>query len=203
MDKDTEKTPQERINELIVKMNMVPELRRGKAGIKNADLIRDELDKKHQEEKEELERELESLVEQPVKENKERTGVNIDLKPIINPENAPQLFEILKGYFDKSQHNELEHILSTGESLDKGKLVFKGNANRLTYTFKQLIEHNLISGCEKKDLEKWLINNFQSLNKGKPTDLNQGTTHKSISGQQYHCKTPIIKIIDGQPQRFG
>lgn len=136
---------------------------------------------------------------QPIKTS-QTPPENIVIKPTIATETAEDLFDIMKGSFETGQHAELKNILKTGTDA-KQWLVFKGNANRLTDSFKQLIEKNLLTGCNKEHLQKWLITNFQYLNKGEVNNLNPGTTHKSISGKSYPCKNPLIKIQKGQVLR--
>jgi hypothetical protein len=139
------------------------------------------------------------LVINHLAEDKEST-IPIQIKPRIGDETANSLFEILRESFEDSQHSELISLFKTGDDV-KQKLVFKGAANRLTDVFKRLIEANLLGGCNKKDLQNWIIANFQYLRKGSPSDFNKKTTHKSISGDQYPCKNPVIEIVNGQVQR--
>ena len=127
---------------------------------------------------------------------KETELLKIEKRPIIALEKIKELFEILKGYFEPIQHNELNSLLTTGKR-GKQKLIFKDNANRLTDTFKQLIENNLITGCKKDGLENWIIANFQFLKEKTPTDFKKYTVHKNISGKYYPCNNRIIIIENG------
>ncbi|WP_338813138.1 hypothetical protein V9L05_17520 [Bernardetia sp. Wsw4-3y2] len=130
----------------------------------------------------------------------EQTDNTNDIKQKVstNPtiKQANTLFEILKDYFEKSQHEELGKLLSTGENVTT-KLVFKSNANKLMNTFKQLKENELIIVESKKQLEQWLINNFKFIKQSKPSDLIKDTVHTSISTNKQPCKNPIIQVKNG------
>lgn len=124
----------------------------------------------------------------------------IETKPNINKETANDVFIILQGYFDTSQHTELSSLLKNGND-SKSKLLFRAQGNKLTDTFKQLYEANLLTGCQKKDLQNWIVSNFQYLNKKQPTDFNYKTVEKNVSSNEYPCKNPIIKIENGKVLR--
>lgn len=140
-------------------------------------------------------KDLESLPITPIIKNP--PSKKIVTKPTFDFQTANKIFEILKGYFDDTQHSDLEKLIKTGNEITQ-KLVFKDKANRLTDTFKQLIEKKLLTGCSKMDLETWLIDNFCNLINGVVHDLKPQTTHKHISGKNYPCKNPIIEIKNGQ-----
>ena len=122
---------------------------------------------------------------------------NQNQTPTLKKETANVLFEILKEYFDKDRYLDLKGLFVNGKT-PKNKLVFNDNANRLTDTFKQLFDNNLLLKCNKEVLKKWLVANFQFVKKGIISDLKPNTVHKSISGDQYHCKNPIIEIKEGK-----
>ena len=124
---------------------------------------------------------------------------NYNSYPVFRHEIVDTIFSFLKHYFDINQHNELKSILEDGNDL-KSKLIFKGNANQLADAFKQLINGNLITGCKKETLEKWVFKNFQySNNKDIPTDFKLRYLQDIISTNKDSCKKPIfdVKKIDG------
>ena len=126
---------------------------------------------------------------------------------IVNPEVKiksdvfDDLITILKDYFDEEYHEELRELLVSGKKLNR-KLVFNGSAIQLTDVFKQLKENQMIVGCNKQYLENWLVNNFMFNKKGNISEFNHQSTHKSISGNNYPCKKPIIQIGSGKLCRF-
>lgn len=114
----------------------------------------------------------------------------------ISASQLQTLYEILKDYFLNIDHNNLLETLTNGRT-SPSKLFFQGRANQLCDTFKQLYDNNYIPGYFRKDVERWLISNFQSRKDGKATDLNPTTTEKSISGDEYVCQSPLIEIENG------
>jgi len=125
----------------------------------------------------------------------------IKIRPTLNPDYIDPLYNILKHYFEPTQQAELLSLLQTLGNT-KQKLIFKGNANRFTDTFKKIFEHSFITGWQKKDLTNWICSNFKFLHNGMQKDFNKSTTEKSISGDRYHCKNPIIKIENGKISKF-
>lgn len=125
----------------------------------------------------------------------------IELKPILKPEAVLIVFDILKDFFKLEHQTELKTVIETGNKASK-KLLFKGNGNRLTDTFKKLIEHDFITGCQKQDLINWIISNFTFTQQNKVKAFVYDTVEKTISRNYYPCKSPLIEIKNGQIQRF-
>jgi hypothetical protein len=124
----------------------------------------------------------------------------IELKPILKPEAVQIVFDIIKDFFSPEHQTELKQVIETGNKVGK-KLLFKGNGNRLTDTFKKLIEHDFITGCQKQDLINWIISNFTFTQKNKVKAFVYDTVEKTISRNYYPCKSPLIEIKNGQIQR--
>ena len=95
----------------------------------------------------------------------------------------------------------VKQIIETGNKGSK-KLLFKDNGNRLTDTFKKLIELDLITGCEKQDLINWIILNFNYTHRNKLKEFVYDTVEKTISRNNYPCKSPLIEIKNGQIQKI-
>jgi len=121
----------------------------------------------------------------------------VELKPILKPEAVQVVFDILKDFFSTEQQTEFKQVIETGNKASN-KLIFKGNGNRLTDTFKKLIEHNFILGCQKQDLINWIISNFNFIQQSKVKSFIYDTVEKTISRNFYPCKSPLIEIINGQ-----
>lgn len=124
----------------------------------------------------------------------------IEAKPIFNPKAVQIVFEIIKDFFGTEQQNELKQVLETGNNASQ-KLLFKDSGNRLTNTFKKLIEHDFITGCQKQDLINWVVSNFDFTHQNKAKAFIHGTVEKTISGNNYYCKSPLIEIENGQIQK--
>lgn len=117
----------------------------------------------------------------------------IELKPVFKHEVVQIIFDILKDYFSPEHQIEFRKMIETGSNASE-KLLFKENGNRLTDTFKKLIEHNFITGCQKQDLINWIISNFNFTNQRKPRTFIYDTVEKTISRNFYPCKSPLIEI---------
>lgn len=124
----------------------------------------------------------------------------IDLKPVLNPDAVQIVFDILKDFFSIEHQTEFKKLIETGNKANS-KLLFKGNGNRLTDTFKKLIEHDFITGCQKQDLINWIISNFTFINQNKAKAFIYDTVEKTISRNFYPCKSPLIEIKNGQIQK--
>jgi len=125
---------------------------------------------------------------------------SIEIKPIVKPEAVQAVFDILKDFFSPENQNEFKRVIETGSKVNN-KLLFKGNGNRLTDTFKKLIEHDFITGCQKQDLIRWIISNFTFIQQNKAKAFIYDTVEKTISRNYYPCKSPLIEIKNGQIQK--
>lgn len=118
-----------------------------------------------------------------------------DQKPYFRPIEVNIIFDLIKDYFDIKQQNQLKKILQ-GKSI-KSPLLFNGNGNQLTDTFKKLFESEFIINCLKQDLENWILMNFRYMFRGVEKMFTTDYLDKCISRNYYHCKNPIIKINQG------
>ena len=126
----------------------------------------------------------------------------IEAKPIFKPEAVQLVFEIIKDFFGTQQQNELKQVIKTGNNASQ-KLLFKDSGNRLTDTFKKLIEYDFITGCQKQDLINWIVSNFTFIHQNKAKAFVRRTVEKTISGNDFPCKSPLIEIKNGQIQKVG
>jgi hypothetical protein len=119
----------------------------------------------------------------------------------IEPEAAKELCAILKPFFNVEQQQDLQQLVLNGTDAN-GLLYFKDNGNRLADAFKQLWEHSLIIGCQKQDLETFLIGNFQYRFRDKMKTFTPDYAEKCISRNDNPCKNPLIKIEAGKVVRI-
>ncbi len=118
----------------------------------------------------------------------------INKYPIFTEGTADQLRTILKPYFASEEHESLTALLFEDKAPVR-PLVFKGNGNQLADAFKQLFDANLIVGCNKADLEKWIVPKFSYLSsKGELREFTEGYLNGMISTATRPCKSPILKI---------
>lgn len=118
------------------------------------------------------------------------------IKPTFKPEAIQTIFDRLKVFFKPEQQTQLLDLLKTGNTVSD-KLRFMDNGNRLTDTFKKLIEYGFITGCSKKALREWICLNFMFLQGNLVKSYNLETLERTLSGNQSPCKNPLIQIIDG------
>jgi hypothetical protein len=121
----------------------------------------------------------------------------IEMKPVLKPEAVQIVFDIIKDFFSPEQQTELKQLIEKGNKASE-KMLFKANGNRLTDTFKKLIEHDFITGCQKRDLINWIISNFAFTQQNKVKAFIYGTVEKTISRNDNPCKSPLIEIKNGQ-----
>jgi len=119
------------------------------------------------------------------------------IKPTFKPEAILTIFHELKDFFKPEQQAKLLEILKNGNNAGE-KLLFRDNSNRLTDTFKKLIEHDFITGCPKKVLRDWICQNFEFLDGPIPKPFNSDTVTRTLSGGKAPCKSPLIEVIDGK-----
>ncbi|MBK8451685.1 MAG: hypothetical protein IPL42_17395 [Saprospiraceae bacterium] len=136
----------------------------------------------------------------PQPTNPETEKETIESKPVFISEAVQTVFEIIKDFFSYEQQAELKQLLETGTVPSK-KLLFMGNSNRLTDTFKKLIEHDIITCCQKQDLIKWVISNFTFIYRNQVKAFKYDTVEKTISRNDNPCKSPLIVIKHGQIQK--
>ncbi|MBB5645906.1 hypothetical protein [Pedobacter cryoconitis] len=123
--------------------------------------------------------------------------------PKFDQQSANDFLKIMKSYFSEEDQIQLSALISDSKSLTN-RLIFRGNGNQLADAFKQLIEANLITGCLKSDLEKWVAKNFLYGTRETPKEYTEGWVGAIISEDTKPCKSPIIEIrmIDRVPTVF-
>lgn len=117
----------------------------------------------------------------------------VEIKPVLKPEAVQTVFDILKDFFKEEQKKELKQLLKTGNNTGE-HLIFLDNGNRLADAFKQLKNADIITGCEKKELEYWIGKNFkfrhrQEIKEYKPRYLND-----IISTNKDKCQNPLLNV---------
>jgi len=116
--------------------------------------------------------------------------------PVFKPGEIQNIFDLLKDFFSVEQQPQLKELLETGNNLSS-KLIFLDNGNRLADAFKQLIDGDLITGCNKKDLEKWIFINFNYVNKKKIKMFTIKYLNDIISTTKKLCHNPILDVKKG------
>lgn len=104
-----------------------------------------------------------------------------------------RLFEIIKGYFTPDDQQRLLPLLQENQS-PASPLLFHGSGNQLADAFKQLYEANLIVGCLKSDLEKWIAANFAYVYRKQQRTLPPNYLAAIISSNAKPCQSPILDV---------
>jgi hypothetical protein len=147
---------------------------------------------------------LESTKTQITPSPQQREDKPEQLNPVIRPTFKPEailtIFHELKDFFKPEQQAQLLEILTNGNNAGE-KLLFRDNSNRLTDTFKKLIEHDFITGCPKKVLRDWICMNFEFQDGELSKPFNSDTVTRTLSGGKAPCKSPLIEVIDGKITR--
>jgi hypothetical protein len=113
--------------------------------------------------------------------------------PYFLPEYRTLLLEILKSHFNSDQHEDLSKLI-TDPHQKSPILTFLGNGNKLPDAFKKLIQENIITQCNKKELEAWISKNFRYFSNMQFQNYTLKYLNDIISTQSDKCKTPILKI---------
>ena len=119
--------------------------------------------------------------------------VSIEFKPIFKPDAIPQIFDILKDFFSLEEQPELKKLLGSGGNVEQA-LLFLDNGSRLADTFKQLISADIITGCNKKELENWIFQNFKYKYRKEEKAFTLRYLHDIISTNKDKCQKPIINV---------
>jgi hypothetical protein len=121
----------------------------------------------------------------------------VNTRPIFKKEAIEQIYDILKDYFIGSDQKQLHDVLDTGSSINN-KLHFISNGNRLADAFKQLYDGSFITGCKKKELEKWVSQNFTFQDKNKVKHFTLRYLQDIISSSWSKCENPIIAVTQSK-----
>jgi len=80
-------------------------------------------------------------------------------RPKFNHQYIDDFLQLIRTYFSEEHFSQLDALIKTDEQ-PANQMIFSGNSNKLADAFKQLYEANLIVGCNKAELEKWILKHF-------------------------------------------
>lgn len=112
--------------------------------------------------------------------------------PIFNEQAATTFLEIVKDFFSKKHHTDLQELLNGKKP--KEKLLFLSNGNKLADAFKQLFEANFIVGCTKKVLERWILEHFEYKSRINKQCFKPSTLSDIISSDKNKCSNPLLNV---------
>lgn len=116
----------------------------------------------------------------------------------ILPEIRSNLYEILSPYFIDEDQEDLRQVLN-GEKDGERMLLFKEAGKKLAYLFKELFNNNCFVGYPKKNIQQWVLRNFEyNARKGR-NRFTESYLDKIISGSE-PVSNPIcfVKLVDGK-----
>ncbi len=151
--------------------------------------------------REEILQDFKRAVLKIVKTNKELIDIpvtsspkkEIKAKPSFREDIIGDLFDLLKNYFSANDKNHLLSLLKSDDSTNE-PLVFAGNGNQLADTFKQLFDANLIAGCNKAELQHWIMTHFVYREKGRQKKFTEKYLQDIISSNTKACKSPLFDV---------
>lgn len=120
------------------------------------------------------------------------SGVKANALPIFTEQAITDFFEIVKDSFPKKQQPTLQALLKGRKP--KEKLLFQENGNKLADALKQLFEANLITGCQKKDLERWILDHFEYQSRGDIKSFKVRSLSDIISSNKDKCSNPLLNV---------
>jgi hypothetical protein len=129
----------------------------------------------------------------PFAQQSQESIASAEVHPVFSHEYVPQIYNILKGYFPAEQQNDLLMLLETGGNVNK-PLRFISSGSQLADVFKQLFDGAIIKGCQKKDLQNWVMKNFYYLFRGEVKEFTLRYLHDIISSKKDKCQKPILDI---------
>jgi hypothetical protein len=114
-------------------------------------------------------------------------------RPKFNHQFTGDFLKLIKTYFSEEHFSQLTALIKLDEQ-PKTQLIFNGRGNQLADAFKQLYEANLIVGCNKAELEKWVLKYFLYSIRHKVREYTEGWLSAVISSDTKVCKSPILEV---------
>lgn len=114
-------------------------------------------------------------------------------RPKFNHQYIDDFLQLIRTYFSEEHFSQLAVLIKLDEQ-PASQLIFTGNSNKLADAFKQLYEANLIVGCNKAELEKWILKHFLYSNGDKVNEYSEGWLSAIISSDTKVCKSPILEV---------
>lgn len=122
---------------------------------------------------------------------------NIDIAkshPIFSPDAIDAAENFIKPHFLVSDQEKFILLLKGEQLLNRTKLTFNSNGNRLAQAFRDFYDVGKITQCNKLDLEDWIIKNYNYIHLNKITAYTSHYVNKIISGNNRPSKFPLFSI---------
>ena len=105
------------------------------------------------------------------------------------------IYKVLQSYFDEKDKSALKSILQSGKDAET-PLLFLESGNKLACAFKDLFESEYITGCKKKNLEKWILLNFRYNHNDTEKEYTADYLNRIISTSKDLCSEKNKIIFD-------
>ena len=133
-------------------------------------------------------------IEDPTAELHQKIPYNPNAgRPKFNHQYIDDFLQLIRTYFSEEHFSQLDALIKAEEQ-PASQMIFNGNSNKLADAFKQLYEANLIVGCNKTELEKWILKHFLYSNGDKVNEYSEGWLSAIISSDTKVCKSPILEV---------
>ena len=117
--------------------------------------------------------------------------------PAFKREVIEDVVEILGSFFSKEDQGPLEELIRQGIEANE-PLMFLDNGNRLADAFKQLINSDFITGCEKQELCTWIARNFKYRYRKETRYFSPRYLKDIIATHKDKCQKPLLNVKNGQ-----
>lgn len=124
----------------------------------------------------------------------EKVQEQVNSIPLFSIALQNEILNVLLDFFMPEDRDALKEVITNRVNPSR-KLLFNGNGNQLADAFKQLIESNLITGCSKRQLEKWITEIFQYKYKNNVRPFTARYLNGIISSESRQCQSPILDVI--------
>lgn len=118
---------------------------------------------------------------------------SVSSTPLFSTAFQTEILNVLLDYFMPDDRDALRELVISRETPPR-KLTFLGNGNQLADAFKQLVESNLITGCSKRQLERWMTETFQYQYKNSLRPFTARYLNGIISTEGRSCQSPILDV---------
>jgi hypothetical protein len=103
------------------------------------------------------------------------------------------LFNLIREHFSAGEKEVLMDLLDSPGSSGE-PLVFNGAGNQLADAFKQLFDSNLIVGCNKAELEAWILQHFRYRDGNMVKSYTEKYLQDMISSNTKACQSPLFDV---------
>lgn len=102
-------------------------------------------------------------------------------------------YNLIREHFSADEKERLKDLLNSPASSVE-PLEFHGAGNQLADAFKQLFDSNLIVGCNKAELEAWIMQHFRFRDGNNVKSYTEKYLQDMISSNTKACQSPLFDV---------